>query len=104
SNVAGEVTSAPCGHTTLTPSIPPSANVNATSRGSFIVLRGTRKAVAPASGLTRNSTKSAALFAYIGFVAYVNVPAVGANRNALGPIGAFGSGAPAPPWSSYRKS
>jgi hypothetical protein len=35
------------------------------------VLRVIRKAVAFASGLTRNSTKSAALFAYTALVGYV---------------------------------
>ncbi len=41
----------------------PMAIVVATSDGSFIVLRVIRKAVALASGLTRSSTRSAALLA-----------------------------------------
>src|SRR4051812_5260426 len=61
-NWAGDETPAPAGHAWGAAELP-SAIVNATRDGSFSVLRVTRKAVSPASGLTRSSTRSAALFA-----------------------------------------
>jgi len=51
--------------------LPPIAIVVATSDGSFIVFSVIRNAVASASGLTRSSTKSAALPAYPASVGYV---------------------------------
>ncbi len=60
---AGETTLAPCGNANVVPSTPPMAIEKATREGSVIVFRVTRKAVAPAIGLTRNSTRSAALLA-----------------------------------------
>ena len=53
------------------PSLPPSAIVNATSVGSCIVFRVIRNAVERLNGLTRNSTRSAALLPYAGSVGYV---------------------------------
>jgi hypothetical protein len=50
---------------------PPIAIVVATSEGFLIELRVMRKAVAPSKGLTRSSTRSAALFAYLGSLGYV---------------------------------
>src|SRR4051794_6015292 len=61
---AGETTLALCGHATGAPESP-SATVNATLSGAFIVLSVIRNAVASLSGLTRNSTRSAALLAYV---------------------------------------
>ena len=58
---AGARTFAPFGNGSDTPSVPPIATEKATSDGSFIVFSVTRKAVASASGRTRNSTRSAAL-------------------------------------------
>jgi hypothetical protein len=61
---AGDTTPALCGHG-LGSSESPSAIVNATRSGAFIVLSVTRNAVESASGFTRSSTRSAALFAYV---------------------------------------
>src|SRR5947209_7293195 len=85
---AGEVTPAPWGHGTADGESP-SAMVKATRLGSLRVLSVTRNAVVSASGLTRSSTRSAALLAYTGSVGYVYVPAEGENRKALGPTGAL---------------
>ena len=65
---AGALTFAPCGNGSGTPGVPPIAIEAATSDGSFIVFSVSRNAVAPASGFTRSSTRSAALFAYFGSV------------------------------------
>src|SRR4051794_30971157 len=59
---AGELTPAASGHGCGTAESP-NATVNATLLGSFSVLRVTRNAVWSASGFTRSSTRSAALFA-----------------------------------------
>ena len=61
-SAAGELTPAPCGHGSGAAELP-SAIVKAVRFGSFSVFSVTRKAVASASGRTRNSTRSAALFA-----------------------------------------
>src|SRR4051794_3745502 len=76
---AGARTLAPSGNGMDTPCVPPMAIENATSDGSFSVFSVTRNAVASASGFTRTSTKSAALFAYAGAVGYVYVPFVFEN-------------------------
>ena len=60
---AGAVTLAPSGNGYTVPGVPPIAIENATSEGFWSVLSVTRKAVALLSGLTRNSTRSAALLA-----------------------------------------
>ena len=65
---AGARTLAPCGNGNASPGVPPMATEIATSDGSLSVLRVKRNAVASASGLTRSSTRSAALFAYAGSV------------------------------------
>src|SRR3954451_11286590 len=61
---AGDTPLALCGHATGAPESP-SATVNATLSAAFIVLSVIRNAVASLSGLTRNSTRSAALLAYV---------------------------------------
>jgi hypothetical protein len=61
---AGEVTSAPYGHS-WEMSEPPSAIVKPTREGSERLLSVTRNAVELGSGLVRNSTRSAALAAYL---------------------------------------
>ena len=60
---AGELTPAPYGQS-RSAGESPIATVNAATLGSSIVLSVTRKAVAVRSGLTRNSTRSAALLPY----------------------------------------
>src|SRR5437764_1071528 len=60
--VAGDETPAPNGQACDVAPLP-SAIVNALSLGSFSVFNVTRNAVACANGLTRNSTRSAALLA-----------------------------------------
>ena len=67
---AGDETPAPSGHATEDDESP-SAIVKAVLFGSSSVFSVTRKAVAEASGSTRSSTRSAALFAYTLSVGYV---------------------------------
>ena len=61
-SAAGEEMPAPCGHAAAAPESP-SAMVNAVRAASCRVLSVTRNAVASPSGLTRSSTRSAALLA-----------------------------------------
>ena len=58
--LAGALTFAPSGNGKTVPGLPPIAIENATSEGFSSVFRVTRNAVAFASGLVRNSTRSAA--------------------------------------------
>jgi hypothetical protein len=60
---AGATTLAPNGNGWVCPARPPSAIENAISDGFSSVFSVTRNAVAVAVGLTRNSTRSAALLA-----------------------------------------
>src|SRR3954454_22027071 len=71
---AGAFTFVPNGNSCGVPFLPPIPIEKATRDGSFSVFSVTRKAVAVESGLTRSSTKSAALFAYALLVGYVYVP------------------------------
>jgi hypothetical protein len=101
---AGDRTPAACGHARGVAD-EPIAIVNAVRSGSTRVLSVTRKAVAPVSGRTRSSTRSAALFAYTGSSGYVIRPKVGANVNVVASAnGSDESRPPAAPWSSCRKS
>jgi hypothetical protein len=61
--LAGALTFAPSGNGKTVPGLPPTAIEKAISEGFSSVLRVTRKAVASASGLVRNSTRSAASLA-----------------------------------------
>ena len=61
---AGETTPAPCGQGTGAAESP-MAMVNAVLSAALRVFSVTRKAVASGSGLTRSSTRSAALLAYV---------------------------------------
>ena len=60
---AGAFVFAPSGICSSTPGVPPIAIVIPYERASFIVLSVIRNAVESASGLTRNSTRSAAFIA-----------------------------------------
>jgi hypothetical protein len=67
---AGTRTFAPCGMSSATGESP-IAIVAAARFGSTIVFSVMRKSVAPATGFTRSSTRSAAFCAYLGSVGYV---------------------------------
>jgi hypothetical protein len=96
---AGDLTPAACGQARAVAE-EPSAIVNAVRAGSLRLFTVTRNAVAPGTGFTRSSTRSAALPAYTGSVGYVSVPFFGENKNSAGSKGSLGSLIPIAPWSS----
>ena len=66
-SLAGAEVFAPCGNGRGAGELP-SASEMPTRDGSFIVFSVIRKRVSDRRGFTRSSTRSAALFAYTGFV------------------------------------